>query len=400
MNKLLFCKAVLIMSSIFASCSAQNNGTTPNAKTGIVGGGCDGCELMYIGMPEKIDSISVSPGWNEKGQKLMVTGTVFQLDGKTPAPGVIIYYWHTDNTGYYSPKAGMDERAKRHGHIRGWVKTDKKGNYTIKTIRPAPYPNQTMPAHIHLSIKEPDIASEYYTDEITFDDDRFLIPYFKKYPRENRGGSGVVRVLLKNSLQIAEHNIILGLNIPDYPKNPHARQQSGLNIGEDQPSFTPFHAYGPDKGSQACPVCKYGRYHGIIYFVGNHPDWVEIKRWLRFLEHESVKRQKYLKVYFVYGNGQSYSKQERQKQLAQLGEELNIQKTALTFVPSFSDKETEINVNKINPDVINTFIIFKHRNIVDKYIDIVPSVENFKMIDETLDKTQGKYFNLPEPELH
>lgn len=397
MNKLLFCKTILIVCSIFASCNGQKNGTFPTGKNEIVGGGCDGCELMYIGMPEKIASTAISPGWNEKGQKLIVTGTVFQLDGKTPAPGIIIYYWQTDNTGYYSPKAGMDERAKRHGHIRGWVKTDKKGNYTIKTIRPAPYPNQTMPAHIHLSIKEPDIANEYYTDEINFDDDKFLIAHFKKYPQENRGGSGIARVLLTDSLQVAAHNIILGLHIPNYPKKSDARKQSGLHIGEDQPSFTPYHAYGPDKGSQACPVCKYGRYHGIIYFVGNHPDWNEIKNWLRFLEQQSVKRQKYLKVYFVYGNGQSYYKQERQKQLEQLGDELNIQKTALTFVPSFSDKETESNLNKINPDVKNTFIIFRHRNIVDKYIDLVPSAENFKIIDETLDKTQGDYFNLPEP---
>lgn len=362
-----------------------------------MGGGCDGCELMYVGMPKAIGSTDTSLGWNEKGQQLIISGTVFQLDGKTPAPDVIIYYWQTDNEGYYSPKPGMDERAKRHGHIRGWIKTDANGKYTIKTIRPAPYPNQTMPAHIHLSIKEPDIANEYYPDEINFDDDKLLIPHFKKHPQENRGGSGIVRVLVKDSLQVAEHNIILGLHIPNYPKKLTAGKQSGLNIGEDQPSFTPFHAYGPDKGTQTCPVCKYGRYHGIIYFVGNRPDWIEIKKWLLFLEQESRKRQKYLKVYFVYGNEQLYNKQERQKQLEQLGSEVNIQKTALSFVPSFSDKETEASLNKINPDVKNTFIIYKHRAIIDKYIDLMPTAENFKMISETLDKKQGDYFNLQEP---
>lgn len=75
-----------------------------------------------------------------------------------------------------------------------------------------------MPAHIHLSIKEPDIENEYYTDEINFDDDKLLIPYSRKNKFENRGGSGIVRVLLKDSLQIAEHDIVLGLNIPNYPK--------------------------------------------------------------------------------------------------------------------------------------------------------------------------------------
>lgn len=385
------------MCSIFTGCNGQKNGIPSIGKNEIVGGGCDGCELMYVGMPEKIGSTATSPGWNEKGQKLIVTGTVFQLDGKTPAPNVIVYYWQTDNNGYYSPKAGMDERAKRHGHIRGWVKTDKNGKYMIKTIRPAPYPNDVLPAHIHLSIKEPDVVNEYYTDEINFDDDKLLIPHFKKYPQENRGGSGVVRILLKDSLQIAEHNIVLGLNIPNYPKKINSEKQSGLNIGEDQPSFTPFHAFGPDKGTQTCPVCKYGRYHGILYFVGNNPNWTETKEWLRFLEQESEKRKKYLKVYFVYGNSKSYNKQERQIELDKLGNELNIKNTALTFVPSFTDKNTEADLNKINPSVENTFIIYKHRSIVDKYIDLKPTVENFKIISLSLDKTQGEYFDLPEP---
>ena len=91
-----------------------------------------------------------------------------------------------------------------------------------------------MPAHIHLSVKEPDVAHEYYTDEINFDDDKLLIPHFKKYPQENRGGSGVVRILLKDNLQIAEHNIVLGLNIPNYPKKLTVVSKSGLNVGEDQ----------------------------------------------------------------------------------------------------------------------------------------------------------------------
>jgi protocatechuate 3,4-dioxygenase beta subunit len=398
MKKIILANAFLLLISLFTGCHGQVAETLPSATNKIVGGGCDGCELMYVDMPKVIHSENTSPGWNEKGQKLIVTGTVFQIDGRTPAPNVIIYYWQADNNGLYSPSPGMNEKAKKHGHIRGWMKTDTNGKYTIKTIRPAPYPKQQMAAHIHLSIKEPDIKNEYYTDEINFDDDKLLIRHFKKYPQENRGGSGVMRVLLKDSLQIAEHNIILGLNIPNYPKKPCSGQHSGLNIGEDQPSFTPFHASGPDKGTKTCPVCKYGRYHGIIYFVGNHPNWDDIKKWLTFLEEESVKRRKYLKVYFVYGNDHSYNREERKNHLVNLGKELHIQNTALTFVPSFSDPETEANLNKINPDVENTFIIYKHRNIVDKFINLEPSSENFKLIINSMDRTRGLYFELPEPE--
>ncbi|NMH25035.1 dioxygenase family protein [Flavobacterium solisilvae] len=395
MKKLILCKTILYL--LLISCNEQTNHKPKNESNKIVCNGCDGCELMYIGMPKNISSIDTSSGWKEKGQKLIITGTTFQLDGKTPAPNVVIYYWQTDNNGYYSPKAEMDEKAKKHGHIRGWVKTDANGKYTIKTIRPAPYPNDILPAHIHLSIKEPDIENEYHTDEINFDDDKLLIPHLKKYRQENRGGSGITRILLKDSLQIAEHDIILGLNIPNYPKKRTLGKQSGLNIGEDQPSFLPFHAFGPDKATQVCPVCKYGRYHGIIYYVGNNPNWKEIKLWLTFLETETVKRKNHLKVYFVYGNENSYDKQKRQKQLEKLGIELNIKNTALTFVPSFSDQKTEANLNKINPSAENTFIIYKHRSIVGKYVDIKPTTQNFNSLSKTLDRTKGDYFDLPEP---
>jgi protocatechuate 3,4-dioxygenase beta subunit len=366
-------------------------------KSKRVGGGCDGCDLMYVGMPKKINQVDTSAGWKEEGQKLIVTGTVFHLDGKTPAPNVLVYYWQTDNNGFYSSRARMDEGAKKHGHLRGWIKTDKSGKYTIYTIRPAPYPNNDIPAHIHLSIKEPNIEDEYFVDDLHFDDDKLLRPYRRKYPFQNRGGSGILRVLLKDDLQIAEHDIVLGLNIPNYPKKAANVKQSGLEIGEDQPSFMPFHAFGPDKGTQNCPVCNYGRFHGIVYFVGNRPNWEEIKQWLTFLERESTKRQDYLKVYFVYGNERNYKKAESQHKLEQIGKELNIKNVALTFVPSFSDKTTEANLNKINPNTENTFIIYKHRQIVDKYIDLQPTAENFKIISSTLDKTQGNYFDLAEP---
>lgn len=172
---------------------------------------------------------------------------------------------------------------------------------------------------------------------------------------------------------------------------------SGLNIGEDQPSFMPFHAFGPDKGTQTCPVCKYGRFHGIIYFTGNNTDWSEVKNWLQFLEKESEKRKRYLKVYFVYGSDKKYNQSNRQQLLEELGKELTIRYTALTFVPSFSDQPTEAYKNKINPEAGNTFIIYKHRSIVDKYVNLPPTAENFRLIAGALDKTQGRYFDLPEP---
>jgi protocatechuate 3,4-dioxygenase, beta subunit len=391
----------LVMATcLLLSCKGQTKPDTLPQKNNNtqkpVGGGCDGCEIMFVGMPANISSTDTSMGWTEKGQKLLVTGKVYKIDGRTPAPNVILYYWHTDNNGYYSPTNGMDEKAKRHGHIRGWVKTDENGSYSIYTIRPTAYPNDNIPAHIHISIKEPAINNEYYIDEFVFDDDKLLTGE-KRKALENRGGSGILRVLISGDIQIAEHNIILGLNIPNYPESNKSEKQSGLEIGEDNPSFIPYHAYGPDKGTRTCPVCKYGRFHGIVYFVGNHPNWDDIKKWLIFLEQESVARSKYLKAYFVYGNEKDYNKNTRQKELENIGIELKLKNIALTFVPSMSDAESEINLNKINTSAENTFIIYRHRTIIDKFINLKATDANFKTISNTLNKTKSEYFNLSEP---
>lgn len=362
-----------------------------------VGGGCDGCELMYIGMPATLNATDTSAGWYEPGIKLLVTGKVLKLDGRTPAENVIVYYWQTDSKGLYSPRAGAHQ-STRHGHIRGWVKTGKDGRYKIYTNRPAPYPNASEPAHIHLSIKEPTITDEYYTDELTFDDDPLLYQKKKKgYVPDNRGGSGILRVVVSGSLQITEHNIILGLHIPNYPTIEKAAISSGLEIGEDQPSFEPFHAWGPDKGSRACPVCKYGRYQGILYFVGHQPNWTEIKKWLIFLEQECNARKKYLKAYFVYSAEKKSEGSTVRKELEKIGASLKLKNVALTWVPSWQDKESDVALNKINPRIENTIVIYQHRIIIDKYINLNPSASNFKLIQEVLNKNKSDFLDLPEP---
>ena len=64
------------------------------------------------------------------------------------------------------------------------------------------------------TIKEPD-KNEYYIDAIEFDDD----PLLSKAERERqnpRGGNGIVKLIKRGDLLIAERDIILGLNIPSY----------------------------------------------------------------------------------------------------------------------------------------------------------------------------------------
>lgn len=218
-------KMLLFSSLVFllASCNGQitptsSSSTSTKDESGIVGGPFENGDFFYIDMPENIASIDTSPGWDQIGQKLLIKGIIYKPDGKTPAPDVILYYYHTDVKGLYADSGGLDRRVVRHGYIRSWVKSDKDGRYEIYTVRPAPYPGETALAHIHPAIKEPDIDKEYYIDEFVFDDDKLLTKSARNQ-MQNRGGNGILNVTRVGDLQIAEHNIILGLNIPNYPND-------------------------------------------------------------------------------------------------------------------------------------------------------------------------------------
>ncbi|MEQ9440611.1 MAG: intradiol ring-cleavage dioxygenase [Cyclobacteriaceae bacterium] len=397
MNACLTIRLLTLLLSLSSGCHGQGNQPEREA-TGkeIVGGPFENRELMYIGMPEPINAVDTSAGWHQTGQKLLITGTIYQPDGKTPAPDVVLYYYHTDVHGYYASQEGLDKRVARHGYIRGWVKSDAQGRYAIYTVRPAPYPNNTMPAHIHPAIQEPDIEDAYYIDEFVFDDD-VLLTSAKRQALENRGGSGVLRLVESGNLQIAEHDIILGLNIPHYPITVPPRIESGRRVGEDVLSFTPYHAWGPDKGSRTCPICRYGRHHGILYFVGNAPNWTDIRKWLRYLERESRQRGKYLKGYFIYGNDHAYNPKDRTTTLENLGKTLGLAHTALTLVPSFSDQVSDVYLNRINPTVESTLLLYRNRTIIDKFINLPPSPDNFDIISKRLDATRSEFADFPEP---
>jgi protocatechuate 3,4-dioxygenase beta subunit len=179
-----------------------------------VGGHCEGCEAIFDYGSKKLSPIDTLPDFHEAGPKLEVSGTIFKRDGKTPAKDVILYIYHTDQQGLYSLKGNETGWGKRHGYIRGWIKTNADGKYTFYTLRPAAYPGRQNPEHIHPTIKEPGFK-EYWIDEYLFDDDPILSPK-ERNSQQKRAGYGIVKPTTKNGIQVVHRDIILGLNIPDY----------------------------------------------------------------------------------------------------------------------------------------------------------------------------------------
>jgi protocatechuate 3,4-dioxygenase beta subunit len=209
---------ILIIASCFYLLSCNEARSTQMKETTVkqVGGPCEGCEAIYESpVPfNQLDHTDTLPDFNEPGQKLEISGVVYRKDGKTPAPDVVLYIYHTNGDGVYPRKGDEQGWAQRHGYIRGWVKTNASGEYRFYTLRPGAYPDRNNPEHIHITVKEQD-KSEYYIDDFFFADD----PILGKVGRgcgERRGGDGILRPVEKNGMLTATRKIYLGRHIPGY----------------------------------------------------------------------------------------------------------------------------------------------------------------------------------------
>ena len=152
-------------------------------------------ECEWCGAPEaprNLTSTLVIPATGEAGERLIVEGTVYGPDGRTPAPGVLLYAYHTNAGGVYPKRGNETGNARRHGYLRGWLRTGADGRYRIETIKPGSYPTRSEPAHIHMTLQPPG-EPERYIDDVVFEDDPLLTPEQRARLRQ-RGGSGIVRL--------------------------------------------------------------------------------------------------------------------------------------------------------------------------------------------------------------
>jgi protocatechuate 3,4-dioxygenase beta subunit len=211
MKQLLF--VVIAITTVVSGCAQVSN---QSKNTKHVGGNCEGCEPIYESPVafDKLTNTATLPDYNETGPKLEISGIVYQRDGKTPARDVVLYVYHTDQTGHYTPGPNAKGWEIRNGRLRGWMKTDKNGYYHFYTLKPGPYPGTNIPAHIHITVKEPD-KNEYYLDEYLFEGDPFLTTT-ERNRQEKRGGSGIISLEQKSGVLHGKRDIVLGLNIPGY----------------------------------------------------------------------------------------------------------------------------------------------------------------------------------------
>lgn len=380
----LVCGVILFTS---AGCSQQSTSAADYVQTPRLhaGGSCEGCEAIYKSKITfaKMDWIDTLADYNEAGPKLIVSGVIYKNDGKTPAKDVVLYIYHTDQTGHYTNKFNESGWAGRNGYCKGWIKTNAQGQYKFYTLQPGHYPNTTVPAHIHAILKEPGI-NEYYIDEYLFKGDKFLTEETMD-KNENRCGNGIVTLKKENGILYAQRNVVLGLNIPNYPSK-KSTTQSGIDLGESCPAFDPKHLSGADAGTHACPMCKYGLGQGIMLWT-NSSDFNPLTNFAKKLDDKiKVMGEKKLRVFIVFTNPQKQSAYTIEKDLNNWLTPLHLEKVAVVYLPSVNDVKSNAAAYHVNPNVTNTLFVYQKRKVIDKYINPELSDKTLNDIMQKLEK--------------
>jgi protocatechuate 3,4-dioxygenase beta subunit len=85
---------------------------------------------------------------SERGDRMVIRGVVMDAE-KKPIKNASVYIYHTDKDGLYDPQEPRPGEGSDNPRLHGYLRTDAVGRYVYGSIRPAPYPNTPLPAHVH-----------------------------------------------------------------------------------------------------------------------------------------------------------------------------------------------------------------------------------------------------------
>ena len=173
----------------------------------------------------------------EKGDPIELIGKILHDDCMTPYKKAKIELWHCDGNGVYDNETADFK-------YRGTAYSDRKGNYSFKTILPVPYGagENYRPAHFHLMITaegyQPLVTQLYFTGDPWIEkDSSSSSPTAKRRILEVQNlqdGSKKVSYNVSMAKKLAVEPAAMGLLVGNYTSEQDASNKMELFIKDQQ----------------------------------------------------------------------------------------------------------------------------------------------------------------------
>lgn len=135
---------------------------------------------------------------------------------------------------------------------------------------------------------------------------------------------------------------------------------SGLQKGDDIESWNPIHVAGPNKGTNACPVCTYLALPALVIFTKDGPNVPALATQLQNL----VNEQKGMKL-----KGFLVVLDSTPDHLKQMSDDLNITQIGVCY-PDPATRDHDLQLYKINPAATNTIMVYKNYKVAANFVDL------------------------------
>ena len=148
---------------------------TPGAPAqGTAPAAADAPSRLELGPSPELHGSARAQAAAKRGQRLLVSGTVYAADCTTPLAGATLQVWQTDAEGVYGPGHGTGSLTCC--YLQGELRTDARGRYQLTTVKPGHYKGEAdaPPAHIHFEVSHPDARG--LMTELLFEGDPAVVP--------------------------------------------------------------------------------------------------------------------------------------------------------------------------------------------------------------------------------
>lgn len=148
-----------------------------------------------------------------------------------------------------------------------------------------------------------------------------------------------------------------------------AKVESGPALGDRVGAYEPHHVLGPDKGTDTCPVCKYGSLPAIQVWVGSErrDDLFAISRRLaKLVDHHKAAN---LKAFMIFVQDPRVEKAVFERDLTGWMKPVGITNVGVAYVPEGHASLADYKINRENA-VRNTVIVYRRGFVTAKFVNL------------------------------